>query len=216
MIFRLPTRFLPAAFFVFVAGTALSQTVYHAEVGKLPLSFGGGGSNFDPYFAQNPPPSDVALAGTGLGRMWGATGWADAGIRFGPTWLHPINLEMQYRSIFAGGGPNHQNVMENNFGGGATYTWYHFRNFHPYGKYIIGYGTISFNPMLYPGYPPYSQDSRVTNSLGGGLEYRLTRHIWVRGDYEYQLWGRLLGVPEFSPQGFTIGAMYHLNKSLIH
>jgi len=206
---------LLAVIFISVAGTALSQTVYHAEEGKLPLSFGGGVSNFDPYFAQAPLPNDVALAGSGLGRMWGATGWADAGIRFGPAWLHPFNLEMQYRSTFAGSSANHQNVLENNYGGGVTYTWSHFPNFHPYAKYIVGYGTLSFNPIPYPGHPPYSQDSRVTNSLGGGLEYRLTRHIWVRGDYEYQLWGRFLGVPEFSPQGFTIGAMYRLNRSLI-
>jgi opacity protein-like surface antigen len=216
MIFRLLSRFLLTALFVSAASAAFSQTVYDAEEGKLPLSFGGGVSNFDPYFAQAPLPNDILVSGTGQGRMWGATGWADAGIRFGPTWLHPINIELQYRSIFAGGAPDHQNVVESNYGGGLTYTWYHFRNFHPYGKYIVSEGTVSFSPTPDPGHPDYSHDSRLTNSLGGGIEYRLTRHIWVRGDYEYQLWGKLLGAPEFSPQGFTIGAMYHLNKSLVH
>ncbi len=213
MNFKLLTRFLLAALFISAAAVSYSQTVYDAEEGRLPFSFGGGVSNFDPYFAQYPLPNDVAFTGLGNGRMWGATAWADAGLRFGPAWTHPFNIEAQYRTIFAGSQANHQNLVENNYGGGATYTWYHFRNFRPYGKYMLSYGSIRFNPIPFPGHPSYSQDSRVTNALGGGLEYRLTQHIWVRGDYEYQLWGKLLGAPEFSPQGFTIGAMYHLHRA---
>jgi opacity protein-like surface antigen len=216
MILKRFTRSLLVLFFVSASIAINAQTVYHAEEGKLPLSLGGGVSNFDPYFAQAPLPNDLIISGGGQGRMWGAAGWADAGIRFGPAWVHPLNLELQYRSIFAGSSATHQNVVENNYGGGVTYNWYHYRNFHPYAKYIIGFGTVNFNPLPYPGHVPYSHDSRVTNALGGGLEYRITRHIWVRGDYEYQLWGKLLGAPEFSPQGFTVGAMYHLNKSPFH
>jgi hypothetical protein len=205
MSLRLLSRLFLAAFFVVAAVPIFSQTVYHAEEGKLPLSFGGGVANFNPDYPRG--------TATGDGRMWGASAWADAGIRFGPAWLHPFNVELQYRSIFAGGTLAQANLNEGSYGGGVTYTWRHFRNFSPYGKYIMSLGTISFPPISVPGNPSYSHDSRFTNDLGGGFEYRLTRHIWARADYECDLWGHIYGLSEFAPQGFTVGAMYRLNKS---
>ncbi len=216
MTSRLLTRLLLAAALVSAAAPVLCQTVYDAEQGGLPLSFGGGVSNFDPDFAQDPFVPHFIFTGFGQGRVWGATGWADAGIRFGPDFLHSFNIELQYRATFAGSVTAGQNNLTmGNYGGGATYTWRHFRNFRPYGKFIANYGTIAFAPSPYTGHPDYSHDSRFTNNVGGGFEYRLTSHIWARADYEYQLWGKLFGDPEFSPQGVTVGAMYHLTKSRI-
>lgn len=213
MTFRLLTRLLLAAAFVSAAGPIYCQTVYDAEEGRLPFSFGGGVSNFDPDFAQGRAPGNEILSGYGLGRKWGATAWANAGVRYGPTWLHPFSIELQYRSIFAGGSAGQSNLSEGSYGGGVTYTWRHFRNFRPYAKYIMSYGTINLTPVPIPGNPTYSQDSRFTNDLGGGFEYRLTRHIWARADYECDLWGKIYGRPEFAPQGFTFGAMYHWSRS---
>ncbi len=212
MFFRLLSGILLAALIISGAGSALAQTVYDAEQGKLPLSFGGGVTNFDPDFSQGPAPTYLPRAGFGQGRMWGAMGWADFGIGMGPAWVHPLSVEFEYRSTFAGGTSAQSNLVESNLGGGATYTWRNFRTFRPYVKYILSYGMINFTPTPYPGHPPYSGDSRFSDGLGGGLEYRLTQHLWLRADYEYQLWGHIFGVQEFSPQGFTLGAMYHMNR----
>lgn len=212
MTFRLLTRLLVAAVFAAAAGSVFCQTVYDGEKGKLPLSFGGGVSNFDPDFTQGFAPGNQIIIGDGFGRLWGVTGWADAGLRFGPSFIHPFNVELQIRSIFAGGSAGQGNLKETTLGGGATYTWRHFPRFRPYGKYIGSIGLISFSPVPYPGHPPYAEDSRFTNAVGGGFDYRLNRRVWVRADYEYQLWGNLFGPREFSPQGVTLGLMYHLNK----
>ncbi len=213
MTFRLLTRLFIAAVLVSATGSVFCQTVYDGEKSKLPLSFGGGLSNFEPKFVQGAPPANSIIIGNGFGRMWGITGWADAGLRFGPTFLHPFNIELQARSVFAGGSAGQGNLNETTLGGGATYTWRHFPRFRPYGKYIGSIGLISFTAIPYPGHRPYSSDSRFTNAVGGGFDYRLNRRVWVRADYEYQLWGGIFGQSEFSPQGATVGLMYHLIKS---
>jgi hypothetical protein len=55
--------------------------------------------------------------------------------------------------------------------------------------------------------------------MGGGLDVRVFRAVWVRADYEYQYW------PNFwitkanpttgaglDPQGLTVGAIYHFGR----
>lgn len=213
MFSRLLPKVLLAAVFIAAAGPVLAQVVYDASQGKLPLSLGGGISNFDPDFAQGPGPAYGILFGSGQGRMWGGTAWIDAGIPFGPPWVHGFAAEAEYRSIFAGGSQGQQNLKESSVGGGAIYTWRRWHTFRPYGKYILNFGSIDFTPVPEKNAPPYSHDSRLANSLGGGIEIRCTQHIWARADYEYQYWGRFGGSPVFQPQGVTLGAMYNLMKS---
>jgi len=58
---------------------------------------------------------------------------------------------------------------------------------------------------------------------GGTLEYRLSRKLSVRGDYEYEIWPSFKGPPTYSsngtlnpnasgltPNGFTIGVAYRI------
>jgi opacity protein-like surface antigen len=59
-------------------------------------------------------------------------------------------------------------------------------------------------------------------ALGGGLDYRLTRRIYVRGEYEYQIWPGFVGPPDptpiplqnrpngLTPNGFSVGASYRI------
>ena len=91
--------------------------------------------------------------------------------------------------------------------GGPTYTWRRLRKFQPYGKYLMGIGSIDFDPL--PGAPPtYTHDTRTIYAPGGGAQYRVFKSLWVRGDYEYQFWPNLFGAHSLNPNGFTIGAMY--------
>jgi hypothetical protein len=42
-----------------------------------------------------------------------------------------------------------------------------------------------------------------------GLEYHAIHRLWVRADYEYQIWPNLLGDGRnLDPQGFTLGVSY--------
>jgi opacity protein-like surface antigen len=213
MVFRLLPRLLLAAVLVAAASPVIAQTVYDAEQGRLPLSIGGGASNFDPDFAQGSTPIYLPHLGTGQGRMWGGTAWADVSLPWLHSWLHGFGVEGEYRSTFTGGSSGQSSLKETTVGGGVTYTYYHWRSFRPYGKYIFNYGTVSFVPIP-EGVGAYSQDSRNANEFGGGVELRCTSHVWARAEYDYQSWGDLLG--GLRPQGFTVGAMYNFRKSLRH
>jgi opacity protein-like surface antigen len=204
---------LPAAFLIALALPLSSQTVYDARQGGLPLAFGGGVSNFDPYFTQGPAPFNTLYPGFEYGRMWGVTAWADAGIPFTSGWLHNFGLEAQYQSIFAGGTTGQVNIKETSTGGGPMYTLHHWARFHPYGKYIFSLSRVDFTPEPRVGGGTYSHDSRATNSLGAGIEFRCTQHIWARAEYEYQLWGPLINAAQFQPQGLTAGVMYDLRRT---
>jgi opacity protein-like surface antigen len=59
-------------------------------------------------------------------------------------------------------------------------------------------------------------------ALGGGVDYRLSRRIYVRGEYEYQMWPGFVGPPDpqpiplqnrpngLTPNGFAVGASYRI------
>jgi opacity protein-like surface antigen len=99
------------------------------------------------------------------------------------------------------------NFRQDTAGGGAIYSWNRFRNFHPYGKGTVQFGSIDFGDG--PGHPYYSHDTRTLYTMGGGIDYRVFRRVWVRADYEYQIWQPLLStVYRPDPQGFSLGAMY--------
>ena len=77
--------------------------------------------------------------------------------------------------------------------------------FIPYGKALVGSGTINFQQGYYQS---ASSQSYLTYAFGAGLDYHLTRHLNIRAlDFEYQLW------PHFQPHGltptgFSAGAAY--------
>jgi hypothetical protein len=53
--------------------------------------------------------------------------------------------------------------------------------------------------------------------LGGGVELRAYRSLWVRADYEYQFWPDFFfkgakPIGQLNPQGFTVGVLYHFNR----
>lgn len=64
------------------------------------------------------------------------------------------------------------------------------------------------------GNPHYTHDTRDVFASGGGLNYRLVHQLWVRADYEYQMWPDLFK-KTLEPQGFTLGASYDF-RSLRH
>jgi opacity protein-like surface antigen len=196
---RLKLLMFPILAASFLAATvpAFSQTGAAYERSGMPISVGFGPSSYDVDW--------------GHGRMLGGTIWADWYPSKMPSFLRGLGVEGEVRDISldkhaaAGqtGRSGQDNTRQDTASAGAIYSWRRFRNFHPYGKLLIGDGSVDFLSSS----PTYSHDTRTVFSAGGGLEYRFLGQLWVRADYEYQDWGILLG-NTLNPQGFTVGVAY--------
>lgn len=92
---------------------------------------------------------------------------------------------------------------------------YRHKRFVFYGKGLLGLGEFNF---------PYNaaHGGYFAVALGGGVDYRLTRRIYVRAEYEYQIWPGFVGPPDplpvppqnrpngLTPNGFSIGGSYRI------
>jgi opacity protein-like surface antigen len=186
---------------------AFSQVVPAATSGgHWPLSVGIGPSSYDVDW--------------GHGRMYGGTIWVDYYPGMLPSILHGLGVEAEARDISLDRheDPHQQypnwseqaNTREDTAGGGVIYTWRHFRNFHPYGKFLISFGSVDFITGLTHATSTYTHDTRTLKAPGLGFEYRIYHQFWARADYEYQDWGTLLG-KTLNPQGFTVGVAYNFS-----
>jgi hypothetical protein len=78
----------------------------------------------------------------------------------------------------------------------------HYKGFiNPYGKVMIGRGVFNFaNDSANLAYNMYS--------IGGGIDFNVTRRINARGDFEFQRWPSFPG-NALTPKVATIGVAYH-------
>jgi hypothetical protein len=178
-----------SSLFVLIAAHAVSQVVPSAEKRVIPFAVGGGFSSY--------------LPDRGNGRMLGDTLWIDYRPVFLTRLLPGISIEAEAHGIDFNRSSSQPNVREDTFSGGVNYRWSRYRNFRPYGKFLLGYGSIDFLPA-----GSYGHDTRTVTSTGGGVEYRVFHNVWVRADYEYQFWPDIFGHRVLNPQGVTVGAMY--------
>lgn len=200
-----------AAVFLAAALPALAQVVPSAEAGGLPLVVGAGASRFN---TDCGPYVNGATC-----YVNGVTVWVDWNlVRLpGPSFLHGLGIELEGRDLDFGVpaflsntylGDSGSNMREDTGLAGVIYTWRHYRKVHPYGKVLAGLGSIDFPPL--PGSPAwYRHDNRTIAAFGGGVDLHAWRSVWVRADYEYQIWPNLFGLPHaLTPNGATIGAVY--------
>jgi len=106
-------------------------------------------------------------------------------------------LEAEYHQVFSSSGDqSRQRTAEI----GGRYFW-NFGPFSPYGKALYGRGSFKY-PF------GYTQLSYNILAAGGGVDFKATRHIHARLDYEYQHW---MGFQNggLHPQLLTIGVAYH-------
>ena len=177
---------------VFVAGAAIpafSQVTPTATGGGLPLSVGIGYSNYHTDWS---------------GRLGGSMVWVDWNFYQQPSFLHGFGIEVEARDLNYGRTGAEPKLRMDTAAGGAIYTWRHYHKFHPYAKFLVGFGSIDFSPLA----PNYSHDTRTVYAPGGGLDYRVYRNVWVRGNYEYQFWPYFINHHALNPNGVTIGASY--------
>ena len=201
MRLKLILRVILAALIMTAAFPVFSQTVPAATQDKLPLSVGGGITSFDPDYQH--------------GRMLGEAAWVNYTPHWVPRILDGIGLEAEIRDLSFHRSPSQPSNLREDVGeGGLTYTWRHFHNIRPYAKFFVGYGNTDYGTMTTP--VRRFHDSRTITSMGGGAEFRAYRNLWVRGDYEYQRWPDFFMITTpaglLNPQGFTVGASYHLGS----
>jgi Outer membrane protein beta-barrel domain len=91
----------------------------------------------------------------------------------------------------------------------------HFGRIEPFAKIMYGRGVFNYPevPSLTPGGPPQGNAANLAYNIaaiGGGVDYRLTRSVNVRVEYEFQKWFGFLP-NDLSPQVLGIGAAYRFH-----
>jgi opacity protein-like surface antigen len=183
---------------------AVSQVVPSASQGGLPLKIGGGFSDFGTY--------------VGPDRMLGAALWVDVTPTGLPLFLNGFGAEAEARYVTVGQTtPGATGFFrQGTIGAGPTYTVRRYRKFRPYAKFLINFAGEEMN-FPYRG-ETYRRETEAAYALGGGVDYRLSSHLWARGDYEYQFWPDTLANPSWvlNPQGFTVGISWELGSMHRH
>ena len=193
MRMKLIPRLISAVLVVLASLPVYSQVSPAANRGGVPIVVGVGMSDFSIDWG----PSR---------RMEGISAWVDYYPNRLPRIIQGLGIEAEGHAIDFGR-PSALSKMRQDTGEvGAIYAWNRYRNFRPYGKFLFGIGSIDFPPPA--AFPTYSHDTFLVSSPGGGAEYRVWQHVWVRGDYEYQFWHHAFGPTDLNPNGFTIGASY--------
>lgn len=72
-----------------------------------------------------------------------------------------------------------------------------------YVKALFGIGTIAIQEVA--DNPQGGAGSYIAYGAGAGVDYRISKHLVIRGDAEYQHWAYLNGL---TPQNFTVGVAY--------
>jgi opacity protein-like surface antigen len=178
-------------FLVAAAVPALAQVTYSAEEGNLPFTVGTGFSNFSDDWGNANPRQD------------GITVWLDWRLPYLPPVLHGLGLEAEGRDLnWATPSylPGHR--MDTGLIG-PVYQWRRKGRIRPFGKYLLGIGSIDF-----PNGTFYSHDTRTVYEPGGGVDVRFWSRFSARGEYDYQFWHQIFGLHDLNPNGVTVGVVY--------
>jgi len=164
------------------------QVAPSATEGSIPLVVGAGFSNYNIDWCCDR-------------REDGGTLWIGWTIRQMPRILQGVGIEVEARDLSLDPPPVVSFFRYDTAGGGVIYHFLRPRNIHPYAKALEEFGSIDFNRP-----PAYSHDTRNFPAIGGGADFHAWGPIWVRADYEYQMWFHLFGAPHpLTPNGVTIG-----------
>jgi Outer membrane protein beta-barrel domain len=196
------SKFILVALFLSAAAQIFCQSAPAARESVWQVDVGAGASGYHTDFF-------------GAGTMYGTTAWVDVYPNRGPRLLQGLGLALEGRDLVINPPASQPTLREDTGGGGAIYSWRHFKNFTPFGKYLYEQGSVDFNL----GVSYYKHDDRSLNAFDGGFDYRITRHISVRADYEEQFWQRLFVNHAIStanglamrPRGVTVGAVYEFD-----
>lgn len=116
-------------------------------------------------------------------------------------WREHFGIELNFRQV---NGNNGDKTYERTYEVGGRYILLHKAGLAPYVKAMYGRGVYN-----YPG--DVANLAFNLYSLGAGTDFRLTRSINLRAEYEHQSW---LNVPLQNPQPnvVTLGVAYHFHE----
>jgi opacity protein-like surface antigen len=173
---------------------ARGQVMHSAEQGNIPVQFYAGGSYWKSNWNTHP--------------MFGYVALGDVQLPFEGK-LKGLGVEFEYRDARFRRSQQPNNYRERTIGGGPIYS-VPFRNrFRFTGKYLLEYGMMDFT---LPQYPTYTYDTRTVMAFGGGAQYRLTKSMWVRTNYEYQFWQPMFSTTKRpTPNGIDFGISYDIH-----
>ncbi|MFZ0743008.1 MAG: outer membrane beta-barrel protein [Terracidiphilus sp.] len=193
--------FLLAALVICTSIPAFSQVV--PEIGHpgrgMPLSVGVAYSTYDTDWS-GPFEGGKPLNG---GRLSGGTLWADWNFYKLPPLWDGFGLEVEGRDLNYGRTGDDPKMRQDTVEGGLIYTTHFYRRFHPYAKFLFGYGSIDFTVA-----PTYSHDTRTMYVPGGGADTRFYKSLWLRVNYEYQFWPNFFRYHTLNPRGWDVGVAY--------
>ena len=192
-----------AIFFLMASLPLFSQVMESAKGGGMQQwNIGTGFSYFNPDYGQF--------------HLAGGTLWLDETPAMMPQFLRGLSLDFEARDLSLGRAPREPIIRVDTAGGGAIYRLTHFSKIRPYGKFTASLGNIDYMTSATHRF----NQSRTVIGMGGGVEIRAYRAVWVRADYEYQDWpnfwvtrasGYRTGAA-LDPAGFTLGAIYHFGR----
>jgi predicted porin len=168
------------------SGTAFSQVAPSVRGGYSSVSVGGEVSSFNSdYDAVTRLLGAGVLVDYNVTRRWGLTGEA--------RWLN-------WRG--------HGNQNQQDYLVGGKYRFYQWHRFSFNAKFLVGGVWVTYPNEIGNG-------SYFAYVPGAFVDYRLSRRLSVRGDYEYQI---LPSAPGFfdepsnglTPNGFSVGVMYRI------
>jgi hypothetical protein len=182
-----------ALLFVAVSPIFAQVTPTARQGGPVPLVVGAGFSNFSMDWGPGQ-------------RMNGITAWVD--LYPLPGIVRDLGFEAEGRDI------NYMrtipNLREDTGQVGVIYSYSRFPTVHPYAKFLAGIGSMDF--PRFPGFPYYSHNRFTITTPGGGADIQAYQHIWIRADYEYQMWHHVFGPYTSNPNGFTVGAQWDFRR----
>jgi hypothetical protein len=139
------------------------------------------------------------------GHLKGTTLWADWNFYKLPPLLDGFGIELEARDLSYGRTGSDPKLRMDTVAGGVIYTTHFYRRFHPYGKFLIGQGSVDFTSSD----PNYTHDTRSLYVAGGGADTRFYKSLWLRVNYEYQFWPVFFHPNQtMNPHGIDIGVAY--------
>ncbi len=174
--------------------SARAQVLPSAERRKLTITVGGEGSVFQPDFAGNWTPLQDPIAESSDYPLIGIGAYVDA------KFTRWVQIEAEGRWLRFN---QAYNIHQDTYLIGPRVPVYQFKNSTLYGKVLIGYGKMTFDP-------DGSHGNFTDVAFGGGMDVRLTRKISLRAfDFEYQDWPKW-GNSSLHPYGGSVGIGYRV------
>ena len=170
--------------------TVRAQVAPSATRGQFSLTAGAEGSVFQPDYAGNGfAQTSHRLYGIGTYVDMRFARWVQLEVE--GRWLH---FNEYYPPTCSGACPG---IDENTYMIGPRIPIHTFGRFTPYGKALFGWGSGTF-----------LMGRSATMAFGGGADYRLTRRISARADFEYERWS--VNPTTLWPYGVSVGLSYRV------